>query len=362
MTETTEILTTTIEVKPDQTQLIRAGESALDVAYAYEIDSSEAAALVSHARNENKAQIEVLKSLRKKITEPAEQIIATAREWFSPAIQRREEADAHYSKLLVEYRDREARRIQEENRQREAEARRLRLEAAEKAASERARAEQQAKEERARQEAAEKKRKEAEERARQEEQARIDAERRADQERLATEAALRAAADAKAQGDVARAAQAEAEAEAAKARENAARAAQERAEAEAKAAADRAAQAAAEAAASGQRAEQVVANAEQAAMMAQMTVAATPVVLVQEEKIAGTNFRKKWQPQLAQGFTPESAKAAIVKAAAENPSLLGLLDVNEKALGKMAEALQSAMVVPGYQAIQASIAVKARSK
>lgn len=359
---TDQAATLTIEVKPDQTQLIRAGEAAMDVACAYEIDSPEAAALVSQARNENKAQIQVLKDLRKKITEPAEQIIATAREWFSPAIQRREEADAHYGKLLVEYRDREARRIQEENRKREEEVRRLRAEAEEKAAADRARAEQRAQEERARQETAEKQRKEAEERARQEEQARLEAERKAEAERRATEAALRAAAEAKAAGDAARAAQAEAEAEAAQAREKAARAAQARADAEAKAAADAAAQAAAEAAASAQRAEQVVASAERNALTAKMAIDPVPVEIVQPIKIAGTDFRKKWQAQLAPGFTPESAKAAIVKAAVETPTLLGLIDIDQKALGKMAEALGSAMVVPGYQAVQASIAVKSRAK
>jgi len=315
-----ETLTAAVEVTTDTRSMIVAGQAAADVARSFEIDSPDMAAIVSQRRNDNKAAIKQLETMMGELTEPARKIIETARSWFQPAIQARKEADAVYSGLLVEWNQREQRRIADENRARKEAADKARREAEEKAAAERARAEQVAREEREKQEAAERDRRQAEEAARKAREEAIEAER---------------------QGKAEEAAQALA-----------------RAQEEAR----KAAEAAAERAAAETRARTVVQAAEQTALVATMTVEAIQDAPVTVAKVAGTGFREKWVPELQPGVTADEAKRLIAEACTANPSLLGLLKVDETALRKLAEALHEAMAVPGYYAKKTEIAVAARSR
>jgi hypothetical protein len=102
------------------------------------------------------------------------------------------------------------------------------------------------------------------------------------------------------------------------------------------------------------------AKAQEAHLAAAAQVAAAPVV--EQAKVAGTSMRDKWVAELAPGVADvAAAKAMIVEAIGKGRTdLLGVLDVNESAIRKMAEGLMKAMSVPGFVAVNRPIVAGSR--
>jgi hypothetical protein len=83
------------------------------------------------------------------------------------------------------------------------------------------------------------------------------------------------------------------------------------------------------------------AQAAELATLAGLTVAA-PVVAA-PTKAKGQSVRRVWKGRITN-------KAAFVRACAENPQWLALVDVNEAALNQLAKALQENLSIPGVEA------------
>lgn len=159
------------------------------------------------------------------------------------------------------------------------------------------------------------------------------------------------------------AARARAEEQAREERRRADEAEERRRQAEAEGNARAAAAAAAEAAKAKERAEAVVENANARAEQAHVEAAAMALApKVVETKIHGSTVRENWVAVLRQGMSEDQAKALIVKAAATNPQLLGLIDIDVSALNKLAKALKGAMDVPGYEAKDVPVLAGSRKK
>ena len=123
-----------------------------------------------------------------------------------------------------------------------------------------------------------------------------------------------------------------------------------------------AAKAASDAAKSNERAQAALENGDAAAQAIQTeAVASMPVAeQISPVKIAGTSVRENWIPVLNQGMTEASALELIIKEAATDPQLRGLLKLDQPALNKLAKALKTAMRVPGYTAKDAPTLAGAR--
>lgn len=72
---------------------------------------------------------------------------------------------------------------------------------------------------------------------------------------------------------------------------------------------------------------------------------------IQQAKVAGAGMRDNWIAELLPDTTEAQAKALIVSAAATNQMLLGVIEINESALNKLAKGLHEAFNVPGYRAV-----------
>lgn len=93
----------------------------------------------------------------------------------------------------------------------------------------------------------------------------------------------------------------------------------------------------------------------------QAAAATTAMPVAQASKIAGAQMRDKWVAKLLPNVTEDQAKAMIVDAIAKGRAdLLGVLDLNESAIRKMAEGLHKAMSVPGYEAVNDPIVAGSR--
>ena len=161
------------------------------------------------------------------------------------------------------------------------------------------------------------------------------AERKARQEADAAAAAARARAKEKADEENRKAAAAEAD------RQKALRDGNARA----------AAAAAAVVATATERANAAIEEGDARAVQAQVAVtAATIPVYNMPTKIAGSSVKENWVPVLNQGVTEEAALELIIKAAATDTQLRGLLKLDQSALNRLAKALKNAMRVPGYTA------------
>lgn len=271
-------------------QRVARPSGAVALAHAYEIDSNEVAQLANGELQSVKVRLTQLKTAKEGFVAPARQILENAANVFNAAIEDCTAAEGIYKAKLLEWQEKERRRVEEENRQREEAARIARQKAEQEAAAARARAEQ---------EAAEARRKAAEA-----EQARL----KAVSEGNAKAAATAAAAAAKAQEQ--------------------AQAALENGEAKATAAAMG------------------------AAALETAAPAAAPT------KLAGFSTRDNWKAELADGFSDDRAKLAILNAIVidKRTDLLGLVLIDTKAINKLSTALKKAMNVPGYQAVNKPIA------
>ena len=72
---------------------------------------------------------------------------------------------------------------------------------------------------------------------------------------------------------------------------------------------------------------------------------------VEQARVAGATMRDNWIAKLKPDTTEAQARALIVTAAANNPMLLGVIEINESALNKLAKGLHEAFDVPGYVAV-----------
>ena len=79
-------------------------------------------------------------------------------------------------------------------------------------------------------------------------------------------------------------------------------------------------------------------------------VASMPAVEHAPVKTAGTSTRPNWVAELWPNTSEAAALGMIVAGVANNPSLIGLLQLNQTALNGMARALKDSMNVPGYVA------------
>ncbi len=165
-------------------------------------------------------------------------------------------------------------------------------------------------------------------------------------ERVAQARKARQEAEAKAAAELARANEIAA-AERRKAEE--AEAARRKAEAEGNTRA--AAAAAAESAKAFERAQAVQENAAARATQVQIEASASAVPMETVAKIAGTSVRDNWVAELLPNISEDHAKVMIVKEAASNPQLMGLLKLDVSAINKLAKALKDVMSVPGFKAV-----------
>lgn len=75
----------------------------------------------------------------------------------------------------------------------------------------------------------------------------------------------------------------------------------------------------------------------EAVIVAPVVHAPAPVVA---PKVAGVNFRETWKAEVV-------SKAALIKAAAANPALINLLDINQSACDALARAQKEHLNLPG---------------
>ncbi len=176
------------------------------------------------------------------------------------------------------------------------------------------------------------------------ERTRIEAERQAAE---ATARKARQEAEAKAAAERARA-----EELAREERRKAAEAEERRRKAEAEGNARAAAAAAAEAAKATEKAAAAVENGEARATQLHLEAAAvaSAAPVLERAKVAGASMRDNWVARRKDGVSAENAKSQIVAACAARPDLLGLLELNEGAINKLAKALKTSLNVPGYEA------------
>lgn len=277
--------------------------SVVAVAEAYVIDSPETANLANTELREIITREKKIEELRKGFVAPAQQIIENARSLFNPALIALGQAKDIIKGRLMAWTTEQQRLADEAKRRAQEDERRRRHEADQKAAAERARAEEQAR--KAREEA-----------------------------RLAEEARVRA------------------EAEARKARE----------EGDKKAAAEAERRAQAAAAESAKREEEARARIEEGEAKAnamQLTAAASAPTAAASAPttVAGFSARKNWIAELEPGKTEDQAKVLVVQAiGAGRTDLLSLIDLDMKAAGKLAKALEGNFNVPGMKARNAPVA------
>lgn len=79
--------------------------------------------------------------------------------------------------------------------------------------------------------------------------------------------------------------------------------------------------------------------------------ATTSAAPVEQAKVAGSTMRDNWVAKLKPDTTYAQAKALIVAAAATNPMLLGVIEIDLSSLNKLAKGLHESFDVPGYVAV-----------
>ena len=127
--------------------MLRQADGALVVAQEYVIDCAAMAQAASNERTSLAMRIDAMEKRRKKFIEPAEQIIANAKELFNPAIKALTAARDMLGSGLLEWDKKEKARVAKEKEEREAAERKARQEAEAAAAAARARAKEKADEE-----------------------------------------------------------------------------------------------------------------------------------------------------------------------------------------------------------------------
>jgi len=94
---------------------------------------------------------------------------------------------------------------------------------------------------------------------------------------------------------------------------------------------------------------------EEAAVLRELADAPAPVIAAPATRVSGISSRENWSAQVTD-------KAALVKAAAENPAYLAYLEPDMKSLNALARAQKNALAIPGVKAVnQAGLSVRGRS-
>jgi protein subunit release factor B len=89
--------------------------------------------------------------------------------------------------------------------------------------------------------------------------------------------------------------------------------------------------------------------------------ATAPTPLQEAPKLAGNQMRDKWVAELLPTYTEERAMLEICAAITEGrQDLLGVLKMDNSALGKLASGLKRNMIVPGYVAMNRPIVAGSR--
>lgn len=275
---------------------------ALTVAQTYVIDSPEMAVEANTELQDVKRRLKLVEDWRERFLAPVRQLTDTANEFFNPARQALQGAEAHLKTALLGWNKKEEERVAAERRNAEEAARRARAEAEAQAAAQRARAQQEADEKRR--------------------QAALAEAERQRQEREAVR--LRAEGNAKAAAEAARAA----------------------------------ATAAAESAKREEEAQAKIEAGEAKAQQTTMAAAAIPMeVVAGPAKLAGFGSRENWGAELAPGKTEDEVKVAICSAiAGGRTDLFALIALDMKAAGKLAKALKANFNVPGLNAVNRPVA------
>lgn len=287
---------TAVAVADTVKAMIRTAEDALTIAQTMSIADHDDYQFVIDERNSNLKTVDSLKAEMSKALDPLKLVVDTVRGWFGPGIVNTQAAIKIQNNMIGEW-DAKIRREREE-----AEAKQR------------------------------------------------------EQERAARQQAERDAAAARAVG----------EAQAAEQRSIAAKAEQDRAAALQAGNAQAAEDAARVAATATESAHHAVETANAVATAATINAAAAvnnrTTVMAPMPEVKGNSMRKHFVAELNANTTQEEAKLKIIlsiaacHAAAQPMPLLGLLEIDEKALKKLAQSLESNMSVPGYTAVNRPIA------
>ena len=137
-------------------------QGALDVALAYEIDSTDMAEMANIELVSVKGRIKTVKEWKSGFVEPAKRIIANAEGLFDPALESLSKAEGALKSGLMLWQEKETKRIEDARRAQEEIERKARQKAEQEAAAARAKAEQDAAEARRKAQEAEEARQKAE--------------------------------------------------------------------------------------------------------------------------------------------------------------------------------------------------------
>ncbi|MBI4695530.1 MAG: hypothetical protein HY749_16050 [Gammaproteobacteria bacterium] len=302
----------------EQAKTLKNETTALELARVYQFDPKDPEdfrPLVSFANDalvDTKTTIDRLKKLKTGFVQPAKAIIEQAAALFDPAINANLEAEAHYKGVLKQWTEYEEDRVQKEQAAHEAEQRRIRQEAERRAAAERARADQAAADERAKAAEAERERREKEAEAQ-----RLRDEGNAKEARKAEQAAQAAAAEAAKRTEAAAA-----------------------------------------------KVESAEFKATQIELEAHATSNATmpaPVVTTAADFGLAANWVAVPKLLTPSGEMDEGATIkAIAAQIAERPEFVAYLNVNMKAVNKLAKAQKQFFALPGFEAKNDRIARSSR--
>lgn len=144
----TEPVTATVSFDDETHNHLTTAGSALTIAQAFEITSSDDCQEAVNERNANLKEVEWLEARLEYVLSPFTEGVKRVRALFKPKIDRRKEAIAYLNPLIVDWTQKEQRRVDAENAAREEAARKIRQQAEQDAAAELARANQEAEEKR----------------------------------------------------------------------------------------------------------------------------------------------------------------------------------------------------------------------
>jgi len=117
---------------------------------------------------------------------------------------------------------------------------------------------------------------------------------------------------------------------------------------------------AAQSAKSQQRAANIEQNADAKIEQRHVEVAATAPVQTEPAKIAGMTMRDNWCAELDQVSEDKAREMIVVAVAGGRRDLLAYLEIDYKALDRVAKAQKTAFAVPGFRAVNNRRAVGAR--
>lgn len=140
----TDPVTATVSFDDETRNHLLTAGSALSIAQCFEVTSADDCQEAVNERNANLKEVDWLEQRMEYVLAPFTEGVKRVRALFKPMIDRRKEAIAYLNPLIVEWTQKEERRIAAENAEREEAARKIRQQAEQDAAAELARANQEA--------------------------------------------------------------------------------------------------------------------------------------------------------------------------------------------------------------------------